>query len=257
MFRVVIIEDENIVREGIILTTDWDSMDCEVVGEASNGSEGLKLILRLRPEIIITDIKMPLLSGIEMIAQAKEFYEPVVIFLTAFNEFDYAKTAINLGAVDYILKPFKDEEFKTAIRKAQEKVKDMQILKENHPDETSKHRERERYFSLSVNSKHHNILKAIKYIKGNYHRDISIGSTAEMLSVSESYLSHLFKEETSYTFHEYLVKTRIKAACSLLSDPNSRIYEVAQQVGYRDQRYFSKAFKKHIGMTPNEFKETL
>lgn len=255
MYRVIVVEDELIVRQGIILTTDWKSLDCEIIGEAKNGREGLDLITKLRPEIVITDISMPVLNGIDMSKKVLEIYNPAIIYLTAFSEFRYAKDALSMGAVDYIVKPFRDEELIESIERAKEQVKNQFLVERIKSKEETPLQQFEQFFSNSSKSKHQNIIKAMTIISDHYASDINIESVAEQLQVSKSYLSDLFKKETSYTFHEYLTNTRLKVACQLLEDPNYRIYEVAQRVGYRDQRYFSQVFKKNLGITPQEYKE--
>lgn len=259
MYRIVIVEDEEIVRKGLLLTTPWNDYHCKVIGEAKSGEEGLTLILKLRPDIVITDIRMPVLDGITMLEKVYEVYRPAVIMITAFNEFAYAKKGIDLNISDYLLKPFEDGQLDKALKKAIEKVEDGILLgnlkesKRGSPDAE----ELSKKIRITVNSKHSNLLKAITYIELNYMKDINIMQTAEYLNVSESYLSHLFKKETDYTFLEFLTSIRLSHACRLLKDPNIRVHEVASLTGYRDQRYFSYIFKKHLGVTPNYFKEKL
>ncbi|MCI6272019.1 MAG: response regulator [Erysipelotrichaceae bacterium] len=256
MYRVLVVEDELIVRKGLIMTTPWDKYSCKIIGEAKNGKEGLDLALKFKPDIIITDIKMPVLSGIEMIEEIRKIYQPVVIFITAFNDFEYAKKAIDLRIIDYLLKPFDDEQLDVSLKKAILKVNEKSLLKEIkdiNPEIESINKR----LSLSVNSKHNNIVKSLEYIDENYNKEINISSISEHLKVSESYLSHLFKEETNYTVLEYITLYRLSKACLLLKDPNIRIHEVASSVGYKDQRYFSNIFKKHLGVTPNYYKEKL
>ena len=126
MYRVVVVEDETIVRKGIVRNTDWGSVDCMVIGDAGNGEEGLALIRKLRPDLVITDIRMPKMTGIEMaeILQ-EEKITPIIIFLTAYDDFAYAQRAIRVGACDYVLKPFKDNVLEEAIR---------DIMKKNRRD---------------------------------------------------------------------------------------------------------------------------
>ena len=120
MLKVVVVEDEELVRRGIVLAVDWASVDCVVVGEASNGEEGLEVIRRYHPDLVITDIKMPKLDGIEMLRQLRaEGNDAYAIFLTAYSDFDYAQAAVRLGAVDYLLKPFQDGALAAAIRRVQ------------------------------------------------------------------------------------------------------------------------------------------
>lgn len=259
MYRIVIVEDEELVRKGLLLTTPWNAYNCKVIGEAKNGEEGLEIILKLKPDIVITDIRMPIISGIDMLERVYEVYKPAVVMITAFNEFEYAKKGIDLDISDYLLKPFDDDQLDKALKKVVKRVNDEVLLgniKENKTAELGAE-EIDKKIRITVNSKHSNLLKAIEYIELNYMKDINIMQTAEYLNVSESYLSHLFKKETDYTFLEVLTSVRLSEACKLLKDPNIRVHEVASLTGYRDQRYFSYIFKKHLGITPNHYKERL
>ena len=106
MLKVVVVEDEELVRKGIVLTVDWAGAGCAVVGEAANGEEGLEVIRRYRPDLIVTDIRMPKLDGIEMLRRLREEGNRAhVVFLTAYSDFSYAQSALKLGAADYLLKP--------------------------------------------------------------------------------------------------------------------------------------------------------
>lgn len=250
MYRIIIVEDENILRKGLVLTTPWEDHNCKVIAEAKNGQEGLDLILKLRPDIVITDIKMPIMDGIEMLEEVRKTYDPVIIFVTAFNDFEYAKKAIDFRVIDYLVKPFDDQQLNQAINKAVLKVGERSKVVENKELDLLDKR-----LSESTKSKHVNILKALEYIENNYPENISIADISKDIDVSESYLSHLFKEETNFTIVEYLTMYRISMATRLLKDTNIRINEVAEKVGYQDQRYFSQVFKKFLGITPKQFQE--
>ena len=116
MLKVVVVEDEELVRKGIVLTVDWAGAGCAVVGEAANGEEGLEVIRRYRPDLIVTDIRMPKLDGIEMLRRLREEGNRAhVVFLTAYSDFSYAQSALKLGAADYLLKPFHDGELEETI----------------------------------------------------------------------------------------------------------------------------------------------
>ena len=256
MFRALIVEDEEIVRKGLILTTDWNKYDVEIIGEAKNGKEGLDLALKLKPDIIITDIKMPIMDGLEMIKILSETQDLSFIVISAFSEFEYAKKALKLGAIDYLLKPFTDLEFEKAINKAKDNVKDLSDVKKYSSDNRDDYYSNlNRYLSLADRSTHQNAQATREYISDNYNKDISLSSLADYLKVSESTISRMFRSEFNYGFSEYLTLYRLREACKLLEDPNVKIYEVALAVGYNDQRYFSSVFKKYLGVSPNHFKE--
>ena len=116
MLKVLVVEDEELIRKGIILTVDWASLDCVVVGEAANGEEALEAVERFRPSLIITDLKMPRMDGIELLRRLREQgSRAYVIILTAYDSFTYAQSALRLGAVDFLLKPFHDGDLEQAV----------------------------------------------------------------------------------------------------------------------------------------------
>ena len=122
MLKVLIVDDEAVVRRGIVLGIDWASLGCAVVGEAANGEEGLAAAERYSPNLIITDVRMPHMDGIEMMRVLRERGSTAhVIVLTAYNDFDYARSALRFGAADYLLKPFRDQELVAAIERVREK----------------------------------------------------------------------------------------------------------------------------------------
>ena len=246
MLKVLVVEDEEMIRRGIVLTVDWAALDCVVVGEAANGLEALKAVERLRPSLIITDLKMPQMDGLEMLRRLREQGNNVyVIILTAYDSFTYAQSALRLGAVDFLVKPFHDgdlEQAVTALRRRMEadSGEAALALPELRKGDKSKY-----------------VLEAMDFI-GRHYSDpsISIGLIAQHLGISEGHLSHLFKKETDYTLLNYLTRYRIHKAMELLKDCRVKVYEVAEQVGYRDITYFSATFKKLVGVSPSEYQDT-
>lgn len=245
MLKVLIVEDEEMIRKGIVLTVDWAALDCVVVGEASNGLEGLEAARRLEPSLIITDLKMPQMDGIEMLRSLREQgCKAHVIILTAYDNFTYAQSALRLGAVDYLLKPFHDGDLENAIIQLQNRLKSGSDSPETIG--TPRKGDKSKY-----------VLEAMAYISKHYNEpDISVGTVAQSLNISEGYLSHTFKKETDYTLLNYLTRYRIHKAMELLKDCRVKVYEVAEQVGYRDIAYFSATFKKYTGLSPSEYQLT-
>lgn len=248
MFKVVVIEDESIVRRGIVQSINWDSVNCMVMGEAENGVKGIELIRRVQPDIVISDISMPELNGLDMIeALKRENITPKVIFLTAYDDFSYARDALRLQVSDYILKPFKDGEMEAVIMKITEKLGGAHESTEEHfgAELALKRGDKSKYLS-----------DAIRFIDENYSNpDLSVDMVAESIGVSAGYLSRLFRKETDYTMMTYLVNRRIRAAKDMLKDYSHKVYEVAELVGYRDIAYFSATFKKYVGVSPSEYQD--
>lgn len=240
MLKVVVIEDEELVRRGIVMAVDWASVDCEVVGEASNGEAGLELIARERPDIVVTDIRMPRMDGLEMLRRLREEgCGASVILLTAYSDFTYAQSALKLGAVDYLLKPFHDGELEAAVQR-------ISGREQPRPGDFA-----------DISSKNRNVMQAIEYMNANYNDpELNVGAVARSVGLSEGHLSHIFKKETGYTLNGYITACRMHMAMHLLRERRLRVSEVAERVGYRDIAYFSSTFKKFTGSSPTEYQNS-
>ncbi|MCR5325066.1 MAG: response regulator [Lachnospiraceae bacterium] len=246
MIRVLVADDESVVRKGIINGTDWQLIGCEVVAEAANGEEGLEKALDLKPDLVVSDIRMPKMDGLEMVRQIMESLPKIkVIFLTAYGDFKYAQQAIKLGACDYILKPFEDGELEAAIQR---------LIQQNILSQGSIRAEDLIPLKRASDIENRYIRNAIEYIEQHYSEPgITIAQIADALALSEGYLSRLFKSETEYSINTYITRYRILTAAKLLDDVQNKVYEVAEKVGYLDITYFSTTFKKLAGVTPSQY----
>jgi len=272
MLKVLVVEDEELIRKGIVLATDWASIGCVVAGEAGNGEEGLRLALEQKPDIIIADIRMPKMDGLEMLKALRENgSDASVIILTSYSSFEYARTALRLGAVDFLLKPYHDGELEAAIEGLREEIDERKLFSEARTGSAASRADQ--YGSQpgtvtgsagsaeetgSLVNKSRNTKMAIDYIEAHYaDPNISVGSIANALEISEGHLSHVFKRETGMTILGYLTRQRIHAAQELLINTNYKVYEVCEKVGYRDITYFSATFKKVTGVSPTEFQNRM
>lgn len=247
MIKVLVVDDETFVRRGIVMETDWKALDCAVVAEAANGEEALEAVKKFTPDLIICDIRMPKMDGIEFLKHLREEGNDVpLIFLTAYSEFEYAKQALRYYAFDYLLKPFEDGELEAAVLRAKEGIEGRR--------ETTKGEKENSILESNSTDKSRYIQEALDYIAANFQDpDISIGQIARSIDISEGHLSHLFKKETEYTVSAYITRYRMRAAMKLLSDCRNRVSEVAEMVGYKDVAYFSSTFKKIVGENPSEY----
>lgn len=250
MLKVLVVEDEEMIRKGIVLAVDWAALDCVVVGEASNGAQALEAVERYGPSLIITDLKMPVMDGLEMLRQLRERgNNAFVIILTAYDSFAYAQTALRLGAVDFLLKPFHDGELEQAVTRLKQRMDRAGQGGEKGPAPLP-------LPELKKGDKSKYVLEAMAYIGEHYHEpNIGVAAIAQHLGISEGHLSHTFKKETDYTLLNYLTRYRVHRAMELLRDCRLKVYEVAEQVGYRDIAYFSATFKKLVGMSPSEYQD--
>lgn len=256
MIKVLVVEDEEIIRKGFIHTIDWLEMDCQIIDEACNGEEGLEKILTYRPELVITDIMMPKMNGIEMVEKARQVYPFKSIFLTSYQEFEYAKKAIQLQVFDYLLKPVDEEALSQTIQKVKQAIKEQKVLGEIREKSRDKGHIKlidvDIYLSKDEGYNYY-IAESMRMIQTHYNTKISVELLAEQFQVSTSYLSRKFKESTNQTFLEILHKYRIQKATELLQEGNYRIGEVAERVGFNEYKHFCHVFKKYIGMAPTEF----
>ena len=251
MYKVIVIDDEMLVRRGIVMETDWQALNCVVVAEAGNGIEGLEAVRKYHPDLLICDIRMPKMDGIEMLKELRaEGNDVSVIFLTAYSEFSYAQSALKLLASDYLLKPFGDGELEQAVNNALEKRKRTQEKLENSKDEPLPE------LVLNKGDKSKYVMAAVDYISAYYgDPELCVAEIAEHLGISEGHLSHTFKRETDYTVAAYITRVRMRTAMKLLNDCRNKVYEVAEQVGYRDIAHFSSSFKRIVGVTPSEYQD--
>lgn len=252
MLSIIIVEDEDIIRNGLVYTIDWLSMGCIVIADASNGQEGLDKIIALSPDIVITDIKMPMMDGIEMISLAMKKIRFKSLLLTSYAEFEYAKKAIELKISDYLLKPVSEEKIRSAI----EKIKGELTGNVQH-DENAKRSGLERInlneYLLGKSGKNYYVRISLEKIRDHFGDRLSIESVAEELGVSASYLSRKFKENTNHTFLELLNEYRIQQSVKILNTGKYRVGEVAEQVGFNDYKHFYAVFKKYTGLPPSDY----
>ncbi|HHW56436.1 MAG TPA: response regulator [Clostridia bacterium] len=254
MFKILIAEDEDIIRKGLICTIDWLSIGCTVVAEASNGLEGLEMIEKYKPDIVIADIRMPKIDGLEMIQLALRRHNFESIILTGYSEFEYAKRAINLRVFDYILKPVDEEILLETIEKLKKSIEEKRIYNSIMQKIKLKN-ESDLIDSIFYTKENINyyVKQTLHYIKERYNQKINIKSIADELGVSPSYLSRKLKEVTSQTFLEILNKYRVYKAAELLKTGKYKVYEVAYIVGFSDYKQFYEVFKKYTKIAPTNF----
>ncbi|MFA6846695.1 MAG: response regulator [Sphaerochaetaceae bacterium] len=257
MYKILIVEDEEIIRKGIIYTVDWVKYNCVVVEDAADGKEGLEKIAYYRPDIVITDIKIPYINGLEMLQKSIKQYHYEAILVTGYEVFSYAKQAISLGVSEYLLKPIDLEELGKVLERLTEKIRKNQIYqeitKQSNKIQNNQIVDPKRLTALK--SKY--VYTMIKYIEQHYSEKISIKDIGAEFNLSKTYLNARFKEETGYPFNDFLNRYRISRSVELLKQHKLKVYEVALSVGIPDYKYFSLVFKKYVGCSPMQFVSSL
>lgn len=385
-YKVIIADDEPLILRNLTQIIDWHSLDCEIIGTAQNGQEALELSETEHVDLVLTDISMPGITGIDLLKELQNLpHKPIVILISGYDEFEYAREAIKNNALDYILKPIDYNELQDCINKAIDRLENQKIKESEYEKfiiyelmtrEKISHdviNKKQTYIALTVKTQEQNIefgiqkiydsvmksntkqyvyrmsnegvmivlefsnhfpddfyvsvenfaqqivnnvkqkcviaigklvdclfdirqsvddardlLKfgaftnsniisaesikgeykpkqttadlmneAVDYIKSHFEQDLGIEKVAEHVGLSVSYFSNQFKQITGITFLEYLTNVRIDHACMLLEKLDLKTYEIAEKVGYTDQRYFSQVFKKKKKRTPSEYRKLL
>jgi len=256
MLKAIVLEDEPMVRRELSLLTPWDDLGIIFSGEASNGFEGLVLAEKVQPDIVVTDIRMPGMDGLGFIAELRVRFSaagislPECIILSGFSEFEYARSAIRLGVSEYLLKPVGDDDLRAALSRARDR-----ILARSERSRTERALFAEYGVPDGTAPSDGYVEGTVRILKDRFIQGVTIDEAAAEIGLSAGHLSRLFKQETGYTFVDYLMHVRVKRAAELLRDPTVKIYEVADLVGYSDARYFAQVFRKLTGMTPKEFRD--
>ena len=241
MWKVMIADDENYMLEAMENLIDWKKMECQLVFKARNGQVLLEQMKKNPPDIIITDIKMPLVSGIEVAKYVYENRLPIkVIILSAYAEFQYAQEAIKYDVCGYIIKTSVIEMLPGMIQKA--------IGKLSIPVETEK--DNEEYYSDDI------LGRLQKYIAEHYTDKLNLTQIAQDIHANGSYLSRLYKTKTGQNLFDVINKMKLEKAKEYMSQ-GKRIYEIAQLVGFDDVSYFSRVFRKYEGCSPREYENRL
>lgn len=247
-YKIVVVEDEERILENIARKIEQIGVDFEVVGKAQTGKEALALVDDLLPDVVFTDIKMPVMGGLELIETIQARYPYIkTVIVSGYADFEYAQRAISFGVSGYLLKPVEME----GLRKVLDKLKialdaEKQALRER--------------FSISPEIRTaEDVVRVLQeFVKEHYAEDINLNFLADQFGYSASYISKLFAKHMGVSLCRYLIDLRMNRARYLLKNcEDLSIKQIAEVVGYPDQCYFSRMFKKLTGKSPQEFREEI
>lgn len=242
MIRVVLIDDEAIILEGLKKVVDWSGFGCEVVATAQNAQSGAEMIRCHKPQIVFTDIKMPDQDGLTMLAGLKsEFPAMEVTVLTGYRDFSYAQEAIRLGVTRLLLKPSKMDEINEAMRTMTANLRAAGLTREDAEEEDKP------AGSFLVR-------EAVQFMEQRFAEKITLQDVADHCYVSQWHLSKLLNRHMEKSFYDLLNEIRVKRAQLLLADPKLKIGDIGERVGYCDPGHFARTFKKITGMSAYEYR---
>lgn len=249
MTTLLIADDEPMIRKGIKTLIDFDALKINVVFEAENGIEALEIVKNNKVDLILADINMPKMNGLDFVANVKQISPNTrIAMITGYDSLDYAITALKLGVDDYVLKPVSKVDIIAILNKLMDKLK-------------TSNQEREALTiakEINYDNQNDSDMKQILSEYINKHladTAFSLQALAEETGYNTSYLSQLFKKIFGVNFRDHLLHLRLEKCKILLLTTNLKIYEIAQQIGIEDSNYLSACFKRIYGISISEFKD--
>lgn len=251
LYRLMIVDDEYEIRTGICNYFPWGEIGFMVAAQAENGKEALKYIVNNPVDVVLCDVKMPVMSGIELAAELhKSTLRTKVIFLSAYRYFEYAQKALSYGVKNYIVKPVKYEELVDVFTKVK-----VELDREN-PDLQAKNKPGEYYPCSDAVTFHEKIIIAAKkYIKENFSI-VTLEQVAKLAHMNPYYFSKFFKDKTGQNFYDYVIEVKMQKAAELLENINYKTNEVSELVGYTNPKNFSRAFRNYYNKTPSQYRNS-
>lgn len=243
--KLLVVDDEEYTRECMARQIEWGAYGIDAVMAAVDGRDALEKIDTFKPDVVITDIKMPRMTGLELLEEIQKRNCGIeTIILSGFDEFEFAQRALNLGAKYFFLKPIDPVELTNAVLMLWDKKNGVS---RSHQMQTGGGRPK----------KTNQVIVKIKdYIQKNYRdTDLSLSRIAEEFNFSAAYLSALFKANCSQNITDYITSVRIEMACRLLMQGEETVSVIAEAVGYANPTYFYKVFKRAKGCSPKDYQE--
>lgn len=238
VYRLLIVDDEPFMREYTIRFYPWDEMGFEIAGEASNGQEALDILKKQPVDVILTDVLMPVMDGTELARRVAAMENPPrILFFSAYADFDYAKQAIESGVTGYILKLDDSKSFIQTLARVRESL-DQERGGDMLPPETSK-----------------TVRQAVGYIRRHFRESITLADVAAHVAVHPTHLSRLLAAQLGKSYLDILTECRMEEAKRLLRTTQDKVYEVGDAVGYHKSTYFIDLFRRHTGMTPQQYRD--
>lgn len=255
MLKVVLIDDEYWTLKGLTCIIDWQAENCEIIGTFQDAEEAENFCLN-HPEIdlIITDIRMGSVLGLDLIKRLKEHLpDTYYALISGYTDFAYAKSAIQLGVSEYFEKPINRDELLNFLAR----IKNEVPVKTTHPAQNYRKPIEENNDDISIDelSAKEIIPQVMQYIRDNYKEDLSLSSLSIKFGLSEKYLSSLFKKTSEITISQYLKTVRIDKAKEFLTTTSINLQRISFLCGYNDYFYFTKVFKKAMGITPRQYRD--
>ncbi|GCE25152.1 DNA-binding response regulator [Dictyobacter alpinus] len=255
MYKVLLVDDEDLDLRGMKQLVPWNTYNMEVIGAVKSGYEALQITRQHAIHLLVTDIRMPGMSGLELARQAKAHIPDLkVIFVSGHQDFQYARQAIAMHANGYVLKPIDDDELFQEIGAIAAQLQEEQ----ERATTLSGLQRTTQLTSLEEQpapKRNHKLIEEVnQYIQAHIGQNILLQEVAFHFGFSPNYFGRLFKEETGENFTDHVNRKKLEEAARLLRTSRLKLYEIADQLGYSSLTYFGRQFKEAFGQTPGEFR---
>ncbi len=248
MYKVMLVEDDEVIRYVYSRMKSWGKYGFYIQTEAGNGIKALEELKKNPVDVVFTDIRMPLMNGIELMKQAIPVYPDIpFVLISSYNEFEYAREGLRLGAVDYIVKPMQEEELDRVLQRLKEQLSTRE--KNAAPDVLAGIFKDEDLRSDAL------VGKVVQYLEEHMERNLTIEEVAEALGMNKDYLGRQLKGKTQMSFRNLYNQIKMEYAKPLIKSGQYKIYEISEMLGYTSPDYFSGLFKNIVKMTPVEYKK--
>ena len=242
--RILLVDDERGIAEGLSILLMQTGQPWEIVGIAEDGEQGIRMVHQLDPDIVITDVRMPVMDGLEMIRHlTEEGTRCRFIILSGYADFTYAQQAMRLGVRSYVTKPVDEDELADAILSLQ-----LEAEKNAEPEADS---------AEAAPTRQDTFDRMLEYIREHFNQDITQQELSEQFYLNPVYISQLFRKRLGMTYQTYLTRLRIDRARQYLEQTDLMVYEISELVGYSDTAYFSRVFEKTVGIRPTDYRKKL
>jgi len=250
MYKLIIIEDDYQIRTGLSNFFPWSEIGYDLSGSFENGRQALDFIRRTNNvDVVLSDIRMPVMDGLEFAVELKKINsKTLVVFLTAYRDFNYAYQALNLGVKNYIVKSTKFDELVSVFKKIKEEFDhNCQSLTGTGFSKISG--------KSAADSGNDRLIRKVKEYAISDIGNATLQSIAEHVNINPIYLSRYFKEKTGMNFIDFIVKVKMEKAAELLKEKSIKILDISELVGYSNEKNFSRAFKKYYGVCPVDYRK--
>lgn len=246
MYRVLLVEDDKTNLFLYRKMKEWEQMGFAIAKEARNGKEALVQMEQEDFDMILVDVMMPVMNGLEFleVLQERQLQTPRII-ASNYNEFEYVRQGMRLGAMDYLLKPISGDELRECLKRVKEKLEEQREVSLVE----------EIFLECGADISAGFVQKVMGYF--SEHVDVNLQDIAEEFQLSKDYFGKLFKRQMNENFNQFVLKYKMEYAKKLLCTSDDKIYEISEKLGYKTTDYFSKIFKDYTGETPMQYRKRI